>query len=102
MWGDVKQLGVFKYFFNGRITLKDVLDAVFSQGAHAQLNGFLLEYDGGYVLRDEVADGIGGVKQLVNTLAALVAGVGAFVATCAGEELLLPDERGVDTQLGKQ
>ena len=58
MRDDVKQLGVFKYFFYGRFTLKDVLDAVFSQGAHAQLNGFLLEYDGGYILRNELTDGV--------------------------------------------
>lgn len=90
-------LGVFKYFFDGGIALKNVMDAVFSQGVHAQLDGFLLEDDGGHVLGDKLFDGVRGVEQLVDAFASFVAGVGAFVAPPSGEELLLPDERRVDT-----
>lgn len=54
----VKLLGVFEDFFDGGVAFKDVLDAVFAQGGHAQFDGFLPQDDGGYVLGDEFFDGV--------------------------------------------
>ena len=65
--------------FNGGIAVVNISQTVFTQGGHAHFNGLLLQHHGGRAVRNHVPQGIVDIQKLVDPLAALVAGVGAFV-----------------------
>jgi hypothetical protein len=75
--------------------------AVFAEGHHAELDGFLLEDDAGGALVDELADGVGDVEQFVDAFAAFVAGLVADVAAFSVVELLVADLVRGEADLGE-
>ena len=85
---------VFEHFFDGGGAEVNIAQAVFTEGIHAQLHGFLFDDHGGGSAGDEVANGIGYIEQFVEASAAAVAGLAANIAAGAGEELFVAELMG--------
>ena len=50
---------VTEHLFHGRITIVDAAQAILSQGAHAQFNGFLADDNGGSTYVNQLTDLLG-------------------------------------------
>src|SRR5712671_6735371 len=83
--------GVFQGLFDGGIAGKDTAQSILPQCHHSQLDRFLFENDGRPPFNDQLAERVGDFHQLINSFAALVAGVVARVATFAVEKFAIAD-----------
>lgn len=83
-------LRVLQHFFDGGLTVIDVTESVFTQGNHAQLNGFLPENQRGGLGGDEIAQGVSHVQKLVETFSSFVSRAVTNWASTAGEEIFSP------------
>src|SRR5690349_23136338 len=74
---------IFDNFFDGCITVEYAAQAVFAQGHHAQLDGFLAQNHGRGALVNQSPDGVINDQQLKNALSSAISRVVAIGATAA-------------------
>src|SRR5260370_34595027 len=75
--------GVFQYLLYGGVAGEDAAQSILPQRPHSELDRFLFESDGRRPFIDQLTERISDFHQLINTFAALIAGVVARVATFA-------------------
>ena len=94
-------LCIFEHFLNGGIAEVDVAQTILAESLHAELDGFLLDDDRGCTLDDEIANRIGDVEKLVETLTTFVARLPASITTAASVETLVANFVRRNAELGE-
>ena len=94
-------LCIFQHFLNSGIAEVDVTQTILAESLHAKLDGFLFDDYRGGTLDDKIANRIGDVEKLVETLTAFVARLSTSVATTTGVEALVSNFMRGNSELGE-